>query len=509
MPTPYLHSLINSLTKSEKRYFKLNASINKTNKTLIKLFDILEKNKAIEKENLIKELGLKTKQNLAVAETRLQGLILKHLRGFHANTTQSIELNNLIIEIEILYNKRLFKNCKKLILKAKKLAETQENHLALLSILKWESFIEKEEGKYLHRTQENLTNILNQEKEIIDEYLSIVDFKFHTFNLLLLSKNKALSILNKELSKYELLIQNDYFNIKEDYPFDKKLYILNFMGMFCLSTGNLPKCLIQYNNLVHLIETSNRKNILLSSEYFLALNNLLLIQVLNHQFDDYNNTLDKIYQQFNTIETYKPLLFTITQNYELGIYCEIGEAEKGLSIIPGIEEKLKLYNSEINDINKLLFYFNIAIIYLLNKNYRKSIYWFNEYLNDYSIKKNDVASNIYYYSHIINLVVHFEAQNFDTIDYLFKESQKNLQKIRSINDFDNCVLNFIKDVAIEAPLSKKVTKEKFKSLNNQLKNIAKDKSQITALQFFDFFAWIESHLSDKKIPEIIKEKRMS
>ena len=135
MSIPHLHSLINSLTKSEKRYFKLNAAISKTNKTLIKLFDILERNRSIDKKILIKKLNLKSKQNLAVADTRLQGLILKHLRGFHANTTQSIELNNLIIEIEILYNKRLFKNCQKLILKTKKLAKTQENHLALLSIL--------------------------------------------------------------------------------------------------------------------------------------------------------------------------------------------------------------------------------------------------------------------------------------------------------------------------------------------------------------------------------------
>ena len=113
------------------------------------MFDLLEKNKISSSDRVIKLLKISKKTNLTVIESRLQSLILKHLRGFHSNSSQGIELNNLLVEIEILYNKRLFKNCAKLILKAKKIATKYEHHLALLTILKWESYIEKEQGKYL------------------------------------------------------------------------------------------------------------------------------------------------------------------------------------------------------------------------------------------------------------------------------------------------------------------------------------------------------------------------
>lgn len=121
--------------------------------------------------------------------------------------------------------------------------------------------------------------------------------------------------------------------------------------------------------------------------------------------------------------------------------------KKALALIPEIEKNLKLYDEETNEISKLLFYLNIAITYLFNENYSKSIYWLNVFLNDYSIKRNDVSSNIYYYGHIINIIAHFEAKNYESITYLYNQSVNNLKKIRPLNQFDETILKFIKKAA--------------------------------------------------------------
>ena len=503
-----LLSLINSLSKSEKRYFKINSSLIKTNKTLLKLFNLIEKNKNCSVSEISEKLNISNKSNLAVIESRLQTLILKHLRGFHSNGSQSIELNNLITEIEILYNKRLFKNCGKLILKAKKIASKHDHHLALLSILKWESYIEKEQGKYLKQSQDKLKEIVEKEEFIINSYKRLTEFKHHTFNLLLFSKNKIIAQLNKELKDYDKLIDSHFFDIKPNFSFDEKLYSLNFKGMYYMSKANFKECLHQYLILIDLIESSDRKNILKSNEYFLGLNNLLLLQVMNKKFDDSNETLKKIYTQFEGLPTYKALLFNVTRCYEIGIYCEIGEAKKGLELIPEIENGLKKYDSETNEINKLLFYLNIAIIYFFNKKYSKSIYWLNIFLNDYSIKKNDVTSNIYYYGHIINMVIQFEAKNYDPIDYLYNECINNLKKIRKINKFDKIILSFIKKHSSTPFTSKKEKLTAFTTLKNNLEEIIKNPEETISLQFFDFFSWIDSHLSDVSITELIQQKSL-
>ena len=473
------------------------------------MFDLIEKNQIYSITEISKRLNVLKKSNLAVIESRLQTLILKHLRGFHANNSQSIELNNLIIEIEILYNKRLFKNCAKLILKAKKIAAKENHHLALLSILKWESYIEKEQGKYLKQSQEKLKDIVKKEAETLTNYNRLTQFKHHTFNLLLLSKNKIVAQLNEDLKNYDQLIKTDFFDIDPSFSFDEKLYLLNFKGMYYMSKSNFEECLQQYIILIDEIEKSNRKNILKSNEYFLGLNNLLLLQVMNKKFDDSNNTLRKIYTGFENIQAYKALLFNVTRCYELGIYCEIGEAKKGLNLIPEIEEGLKKYDSETNEINKLLFYLNIAIIYFFNKKYSKSIYWLNIFLNDYSIKKNDVTSNIYYYGHIINMIIQFEAKNYDPIDYLYNECINNLKKIRKINKFDKIVLSFIKKNSNNPFNSKKEKSIAFTELKNNLEEITKDPEESISLHFFDFFSWIDSHIKNIPIIELIKKKNLS
>lgn len=503
-----LIALIKSLTKSEKRYFKLNASLIKTNTTLIGLFDLIESKKITDYITITKKLKLKNKNNLAVIESRLQTLILKHLRGFHANSSQGIELNNLLVEIEILYNKRLFKNCAKLILKAKKIAEKYEHHLALLSILKWESFIEKEQGKYLLQAQNKLKEIERKEGEILLNYSKLIKYKHHTFNILLLSKNRAVSQLNKEIKDYEKLMNAGFFDVKPQHSFDEKIYLLNFRAMYFLSKSNFNECLLQYITLVNEIESFDRKNILKSNEYFLALNNLLLLQVMTRNFNAYNKSLKKIYTQFENLPTYKALLFGITQCYELGIYCEIGEAKKGLALIPEIEKNLKKYDSETNDISKLLNYLNIAIIYFFNTNYSKAIYWLNIFLNDYSIKKNDVNSNIFYYGHLINILIHFEAKNYDSIDYLYNQCLTNLKKIRPLKQLDKVILDFIKTYAAN-PIALKDKSKVFAKLKTELSTIAKNPDEAVALQFFDFISWTESHIDNYAMADIIKKKQLS
>ena len=51
-PSTELHSLIKSLTKSEKRFFKLNSSLQSGDKNYLKIFDFVEKQKKYNEEEL-------------------------------------------------------------------------------------------------------------------------------------------------------------------------------------------------------------------------------------------------------------------------------------------------------------------------------------------------------------------------------------------------------------------------------------------------------------------------
>jgi len=118
-PSTNLFDLVKSLSKSEKRFFKLSASLQSGDKNYLKLFDEIEQQEYYDEE-LIKEKFKKETfiKHLPSEKSHLYKLILKSLRGFHADNSVSSLLKQEIKNIEILYNKALFKECRKFLKRA-------------------------------------------------------------------------------------------------------------------------------------------------------------------------------------------------------------------------------------------------------------------------------------------------------------------------------------------------------------------------------------------------------
>ena len=122
-PSTELFQLIKSLTKSEKRYFKLSSSLQSGEKNYMKLFDAVEMQEEYDevdlKNRFLKETFIK---HLPSEKNHLYSLILKSLRGFYSDKSAAAILQEQLRNIELLYNKALYKECSKIIRKAKKIA---------------------------------------------------------------------------------------------------------------------------------------------------------------------------------------------------------------------------------------------------------------------------------------------------------------------------------------------------------------------------------------------------
>ena len=122
-PSSDLFKLIKSLTKSEKRFFKLSSSLQSGDKNYLKLFD------AIEKQNTYDEAAIKEQfknetfiNHLPSEKNHLHRLILKSLRIYNGENSINSILQDSIKNIEILYEKALYSECSKILVKAKKTA---------------------------------------------------------------------------------------------------------------------------------------------------------------------------------------------------------------------------------------------------------------------------------------------------------------------------------------------------------------------------------------------------
>src|SRR5688572_15688154 len=137
-----LFRLIKSLNKSEKGYFKKFSSLHTKNggRIYIRLFDAISRLRKYDEEKLYYLFdSKKALKQLADTKNYLFDILLKSLQSYHSS--MDVTFHNILQRIEVLYEKGLYKECNKILLKAKKAGLTYENHFVVLQLLRWEEKI--------------------------------------------------------------------------------------------------------------------------------------------------------------------------------------------------------------------------------------------------------------------------------------------------------------------------------------------------------------------------------
>ncbi len=119
-----LFDLIQSLSKGEKRYFKVHSSrhtIGEENK-YVKLFDAICKQKVYDEKDLL--ANEKYVRQLPLLKKRLYHSILKALEVYH--TSIDAEVRKLLHQAEILYEKALYEQAKKILRSIKTICKENE-----------------------------------------------------------------------------------------------------------------------------------------------------------------------------------------------------------------------------------------------------------------------------------------------------------------------------------------------------------------------------------------------
>jgi hypothetical protein len=113
-PSTELHELIRSLTKSEKRFFKLHSALQSGDKNYLRIFDAIDRQKVYDEDAVKKQFAKETFiKHFPSEKNHLYKLILKALRAYHGEASVSGLLKQEIKNIEILYDKALYNEANK------------------------------------------------------------------------------------------------------------------------------------------------------------------------------------------------------------------------------------------------------------------------------------------------------------------------------------------------------------------------------------------------------------
>jgi len=192
-------------------------------------------------------------------------------------------------------------------------------------------------------------------------------------------------------------------------------------------------------------------------------------------------------------------IFASSYNFELTVYIETGEFQKAVLLVPAIEKGLKKYEGKINQVQKILLYYNISVAYFGAEKYSEALSWTNKLLNDSNVA---MTQDIYCFTKILNLIIHLELENNDFMPYAYKATFRFLNSKNRVYKFETVFLNFIGKIMKEKQLD---LSKHYKNLKDELLILSDDPFEKPVFEHFDFISWVESKIEKTPFRELFQK----
>ncbi len=505
----HLHELIKSLSVSEKGYFKKYYAKYGGNQSYLSFFDAVDSMEEYDEDKIKDDFAAEGFTNqLSVAKNYLIKNILKSLRAYHSESSKQMELNELLIDIEILYNKRLADLCKKLVKKARRIMQDAELFNKYSELSSWEIRLANLEP-YSKEKEKKVKEIYDFAIEGIEKDKNLTAYRhlaYHLFNMSLKDgatrqeenvkfANEFLRnpLLSSEQNAKSITAKGIFYNIMS------KIYEIQYDYENCYVVSKKFVDLIHDNPLVF---EGNVTNYVLPAYY----NILLTCIYLNKKEPFFQNLkrMEEVPERYPTGNT-DPILNKIVKlmatNAEMQYYVQNGYFHEAINLVPKAESVLDDDNSIGFLSVKVEIYYYIAYAYFGIADYSSSIDWLNKFIQKEHI---ELREDLLAYAWLLNLTNHFELQNYRYLGYKLKTTYNFISKMKKVHKFEETTLDFIKKLIKSKDDSQ--FKETMKEYRDIFAELEKDHYERVALKSFDILSWLESHLSGQPFVEIVAKK---
>lgn len=440
-----LHDLVQSLTKAEKRSISLNSQSEGKEKIYLKIFKCLEKQKEYNELELLSFFsGTDKKNQLGFAKNYLQNLILKNLRIFHSDLKANISCKNLIIEAEILYWKCQFKLAEKLLIRAQKIAQKHQFFLLLEEISYWQTRIVNATSKL---EQFNPKLIHQNSKENIDKYLNILAYKELSKEIqLLISKSELVRDKNEE-NIYENYLQHPLLKDISQAKSNEAIY--TFYVIKSVLFRLLKKHQESKNYRIQLITFLEQNPYIIEENPILlitSIHNILMFSFVAQDEQLFNEYINKLKSYQFKMPREQANMFSTLSLFELGNYIEHKNYDKAVDFYEN-QIKLDEYLLKLVDIeNEYLLHYNASLAYFYKKDFKKALKALNLFINNSSKKlRVDIRASAF----ILNVIIHYELNNTDTLPYLIKSTLSYLKTNKLYRNPDATFVNMFNTIPNE------------------------------------------------------------
>ncbi len=502
-PSSELFDLIKTLTKSEKRFFKLQSSLQSGDKNYVRLFDLIDGMDTYDEEEIKRIFkGEKFINHLPSEKNHLYKNILKALRGYHSETSVGSSLKQEIKNIEILYNKGLFEECIKFIERAKKTAIRHEKFHYLFELISWEKMLLEEsfeDGNF-----GDLNSLIRQEQEVLNKLQNLTSYHVlyskvnYVFRSGGYSRTEENSNIISEIGEHPLI------KGKNTALSQRAATICFYTQGFChVAKGENTSAVEKYLIVKQILDRYPHLRTDLANRYIRTISQIIHCYLELRQFDDAEKFIGELelltdMEGFDTPDTIARIRNEqILINLKKYIYSgRFSEGVKGMSSVADILNKAE---TEFNKEMSVRVYYYMAYLHFGAGLNNKALHWLNKVIND---NENDLRQDLYAYTRIFNLAIHYELGNSDLLDYSIKSTLRYLQKRNRDFEIEMLILDQFKKLIKLRSIATK--REQFSEFSYKLEKLSKTEDCNTLFRYFDIRSWVYSKLKSIPMEETLR-----
>lgn len=497
-----LFDLIKSLTKSEKRQFKLYVGRlgNNADAKFLILFNLLDKMNSYDEEAIL-EKGSITKRQLSNLKANLYRQILTSLRLNPQHQTIQLQVREQLDYATILYNKGLYHQALKILEKAKHQAiEIEENYITY-EIIEFEKVIE---SQYITRS------LISRADDLA------VEAKEVSIQNVLASK-----LSNLSLQLYSFLLRFGYVKNEEDYLKARNYFYLHLPTFDHSELGFREKLYLNmsqlwYSFIVQDFSSSYKyaskwvdlfkehpKMMRVHPVYFFKGQNFLLESLY---YLRYYSKYQEVYEYLRSFEGNEVIITNDNTRVLFFVYSRYGwinmqflgaQFQKGIDRIPEIEKELNEVSDLIDEHHRMVFYYKFACLHFGLDNHKECIHYLDKIIDNRSL---GMREDLLCYSRILKLISLYELGD-DKIDSFIRSTYRFLIQMNDLHEVQKEIIQFLRGDIYPTDLHKM-----FIQLHEKLKVLENHPYEKRSFLYLDIISWLESKIEMRPILDIIQEK---
>lgn len=497
--------LIDSMSKSEKRNFKLiSQKTGGNDKLYVQLFDHLDKYKKFDDVLILKKLPQIKKSQLSNLKSVLCKQVLRALRDINKEEYPEIKARERFDFAKVLYAKGQYRASLEMLETVKKLAaQNQLKSLEYLAI----SFEKLIESQHVTKSMSSRAYLLAKESSTIIDSLGVTN-ELSNMSLLLYARYLEKGYVKNEEEYIEL---NKYFHsilpvVEIEYlDFYQKQYLFQSYVWYYHMSQDFANYYRFAQKWVNLFEEYPAMKKPATTSYIKGMHNVLNALFMSGKRKMFKSSFLK-FMQFSDIN----LNLSANEEGQLRVFKFIhginsifmsANYKDGVSFVKELDTIIQK-EPHLWDLSRLMVInYKIACVYFGNGDLDKTITHLNIVEASHLPR---LKVDIQCFARVLNLIAHYDLGNEFLVSYKIKSVFRFLLKMGELEQVHKEILSFVRRTP---RMSKATIVNEFKQLRNILIEVEKDRFEKRPFLYLDIISWLESKIDKVSMVEAIRNRR--